>query len=825
MNDIPAKARTARILIVEDSEVQALQLRSVLESNGYEVDRAASAEAAMEMLNGPVPDLIVADFQLPNMNGRELTRQLRMNERTRAVPVLIMTADRRIGERAGLESGADAYIEKSRDSQPLLLRINALLRGQRQSRPQTDIQFRRASVHLVVSSKTQRLHLQELLSREGYDISVSSDPEEILSQPATMTSDCFIVNLLDTKFDGLDACRRLALLRDDLTAASDGRPPFVVMGVGEGKSGGQGTMKEAYAAGCDDVVPSTSDVDLLWLRLRALVRRHLTREATQRLDAERNSAREALEQFRMLVQGVTDYALYMLDPKGLVSTWNAGAERIKGYRGEEIIGRHFSEFYTAEDRDAGEPSRALEKARKDGRYETEAQRVRKDGTRFWAHVVIDPIYSTDGALTGYAKVTRDITERRAAADELQAARDALAHAQKMEAIGQLTGGIAHDFNNMLAGIIGAMSLVRRRISAQRYDEAEKFIDAALTSANRAAALTSRLLAFGRRQTLNIEPVEVNAFIESARILLDRTMGKSIRIETLSETGAADTGSSGVGELWASTDSSQLESAILNLAINARDAMPEGGVLTIETRREAGGPTATDGRVAITVRDTGMGISPDVLAKVFDPFFTTKPVGQGTGLGLSMVYGFVSQSGGEVRIDSAVGVGTEITLFLPTAQRSAPDDRPAVAATQKSSAGETVLVVEDDPQVRMLILEILRDLKYRAVEASDPEQALKALEQHEHIDLMVSDVGLPGMNGRQLAEIARQSRPDLKVLFITGYAAQVAVRNDMLEEGMDMMVKPFALEDLTEKIRAMVVKSDANQSASTMTSESTATSED
>ena len=795
--DVQPKTRTARILVVEDSDVQALQLRSVLESSGYQVDRAASAEAAMELLNDIVPDLIVADFQLPNMNGRELTRQLRLNERTRAVPVLMMTSDKRMGERAGLESGADAYIEKSRDSQPLLLKINALLRGHRQNRPQTDAQFRRASVYLLDSSKTQRILLQELLSREGYDVSVSGDPEEVLTRSSPVKTDCFIVNLLDTKFDGMLACQQLAALRDELIAGHDGRQPFVVMGLGEGKAAGQSTMKAAYAAGCDDVVSSASDIDLLRLRLRALVRRQLAMEETQRLDAERDKAREALEQFRMLVEGVTDYALYMIDPTGRVSTWNAGAERIKGYQSDEIIGRHFSEFYTPEDREAGDPARALEKVRKEGRYETEGERVRKDGTRFWAHVIMDPIYGSNGVLTGYAKITRDITERRAAAEELQSARNALAHAQKMEAIGQLTGGIAHDFNNMLAGIIGAMSLVRRRISTQNYDEAEKFIDAALTSANRAASLTSRLLAFGRRQTLDIQPVEVNAFIASARILLDRAMGENIRIETVS----------GDEELWASTDISQLESAILNLAINARDAMPEGGALKIETLRDPSGPGAKGARIAITVRDTGMGMSPDVLAKVFDPFFTTKPVGQGTGLGLSMVYGFVSQSGGEVRIDSEVGAGTAVTLLLPAAERALQDERPAVAASQNASAGEIVLVVEDDPQVRMLILEVLRDLKYRALEASNPEQALKFLEQPDHIDLMVSDVGLPGMNGRQLAEIARQRRPDLKVLFITGYAAQVAVRNEFLDDGMDMMVKPFALEHLTEKIRAMMLSPD------------------
>jgi PAS domain S-box-containing protein len=516
----------------------------------------------------------------------------------------------------------------------------------------------------------------------------------------------------------------------------------------------------------------------------------LPTEEAERLSVERLSARDTLEQFRILVEGVTDYALYMLDPEGRVTTWNSGAQRIKGYRADEIIGSNFSRFYTEEDREKGESVRALRLAREEGRYETEAQRVRKDGTRFWAHVIIDPIFSKDGALRGYAKITRDITEKKEAQEELQTARAALMHAQKMEAIGQLTGGIAHDFNNMLAGIIGGLNLVKRRIESGRYDEAIRFIEAAQTSANRAASLTSRLLAFGRRQSLDIKPVDVNAVISSMRILLDRTMGENVKTETKLE----------AAELWASTDVNQLESAILNLAINARDAMVGGGVLTIETRKEDGSDPPL---VSITVRDTGTGIPPDVLVNVFEPFFTTKPLGQGTGLGLSMVYGFVNQSGGDVQIESEMGKGTAVILRLPASARDRPADAAPSQSGQTDGLGKTVLVVEDDPQVRMLILEVLRDLRYSAIEASTPDQAIAALDRRQRIDLMVSDVGLPGMNGRQLAEIARTNRPQLKVLFMTGYAAEAAVRRDFLEPGMEMLTKPFSLDALTEKIREMI----------------------
>lgn len=781
---------SARILIVEDSDVQALELRATLEANGYAVTRAASAEAAMDMLARDVPDLIVADYQLPSMSGGELTRQLRLNEQTRAVPVLMITSDVTAGERVGLESGADAYVQKSRDPQALLMRVNALLRGRRHERKDTGGGFRRGSLIVLDSSATGRLHLQSLLARDGYLVTPAPRPQEAERLLREGGADCVVVNLLSADFDGVAACRTLDLLREKIVNETGRGHPFLIIGVGEGRASGEGLLQAAFEAGVDDVIATQADADLLRLRMRALVRRQLVADEAERLESERESARAAAEQFRVLVEGVTDYALYMLDPEGRVSTWNAGAERIKGYAADEVIGESFEIFYPEQDRAAGEPQRALAQARREGRYETEAQRLRKGGRLFWAHVIIDRILDDKGRLRGYAKITRDISEKRHVAEELQEARAALLQAQKMEAIGQLTGGIAHDFNNMLAGIIGALNLVRRRIASGRIDEAEKFIEAAHTSANRAAALTSRLLAFGRRQTLDIQPIDVNAVIASMRILLDRTMGENIHVETIFENEAE----------WASTDVNQLESAILNLAINARDAMSEDGQLTIATRRSADKP----GMIEIVVRDTGVGMTPEILEKVFDPFFTTKPQGQGTGLGLSMVYGFVTQSGGSVDIDSKPGAGAAIRLRLPASAPATAEIKPAARMErQTKAAGEVVLVVEDDPQVRMLILEVLAELKYEAIEAATPEVALESLKSAARIDLMVSDVGLPGMNGRQLAAAARKLRPGLRILFITGYAAEAAVRNEFLEEGMDMLLKPFALDDLTQKIQEMI----------------------
>jgi PAS domain S-box-containing protein len=524
-------------------------------------------------------------------------------------------------------------------------------------------------------------------------------------------------------------------------------------------------------------------------------------DTTDRVRAE-EAAHETEEHFRRLVQSVTDYAIITLDSDGRVKSWNAGAERIKGYSRAEILGENYSCFYTEEDRTAGVPFRALATAAEAGRYESEGWRVRKDGQRFWASVVIDPIRAPDGTLLGFAKVTRDATERRQAQQALEEAREALFHSQKMEAIGQLTGGIAHDFNNMLAGIIGAMELLRRRIRSARYAETDKYIDAAVASANRAAALTARLLAFGRRQSLDVKTVDINAIVSSMLDLLHRTIGETIRVETRLRP-----------DLWpALTDANQMENALLNLAINARDAMPDGGRLTIATDNAQLDQAYVRGieglkpgdYIVLQVTDTGEGMAPETVAKAFEPFFTTKPIGQGTGLGLSMIYGFAKQIGGHVRIVSEVARGTTVLLYMPRSQAARAEGAEEDAAEAPAGAGETVLVVEDDPSVRMLILDILAELGYAAIEAYDSQSALPALESRRRIDLLVTDVGLPGgMNGRQLAERARQLRPGLKTLFITGYAEGAAIRARFLEPGMGLVSKPFTLDGLAAKIREMI----------------------
>ena len=498
------------------------------------------------------------------------------------------------------------------------------------------------------------------------------------------------------------------------------------------------------------------------------------------------------------MQSVTDYAIFMLDSEGYVANWNPGAERIKGYTRAEIIGEHFSRFYTEEDRLAGVPAQALATARREGRLEQENWRIRKDGTRFWANVVIDAIYDERGEVIGFAKVTRDLTERRMVEEKLR-------QSQKMDALGQLTGGIAHDFNNLLTVITGNLEVLGRSLSgaraAQPAPRATRAIAAAMEGARRAAALTQRLLAFSRRQALQPKTIDPNRLVHRTVDMLRRTLGERVTIKTILAPDA--------GRIYA--DPVELENALLNLAVNARDAMPDGGTVTIETANFDGNPLAGgshDGtgapHVLIAVRDTGVGMDRETLAKAFDPFFTTKALGHGTGLGLSQVYGFVEQSGGHVLIDSQPGMGTTVRIFLPrlpaddAAELEADSDTPKFGEARGS---ETILVVEDDDAVRAYSTEVLRELGYHVLEAPNAGAALEILDRQADVHLLFTDIGLPGaMNGRQLSDEARRRRSGLKVLLATGYAGDAIIHAGRLEPGVSLMSKPFSFADLTNRVR-------------------------
>ncbi|PZQ10198.1 MAG: hybrid sensor histidine kinase/response regulator [Ancylobacter novellus] len=390
------------------------------------------------------------------------------------------------------------------------------------------------------------------------------------------------------------------------------------------------------------------------------------------------------------------------------------------------------------------------------------------------------------------RLQTEVAERARAEDQLR-------QAQKMEAVGQLTGGIAHDFNNMLTGVMGSLDIIRRRIASQRLDDIDRFMDAATASAQRAANLTQRLLAFSRRQSLDPQPIDANALVRSLAELLKRTIGETIALDL----DLADD----LPLLVA--DANQLENAIINLAINARDAMPDGGALTVATRTAQRSLSDDDaepaGFVTIAISDTGVGMDEATSKQVFDPFFTTKSIGQGTGLGLSMVYGFANQSGGKVELRSAPGEGTSVVIYLP--EGAAADVVSPAPIREKDASfqgsGETVLVVEDEAAVRQLMREILQELGYETIEAADGREAIPILSSRRRLDLMISDVGLPGMNGRQLAEHARSLRPTLPILFVTGYAERAASRKEFLGENMSMVTKPFTLAIVAQKVHEML----------------------
>jgi PAS domain S-box-containing protein len=527
----------------------------------------------------------------------------------------------------------------------------------------------------------------------------------------------------------------------------------------------------------------------------------ITRDLTERRRAD-EQLRESQEQFRLLIQGVTDYAIFMLDREGRVNSWNAGAERIKGYTLDEIVGRHFSTFYTKEEREAGVPTKSLQKAATDGRWETEGWRVRKDGSRFWAHVVIDAIHNDAGELIGFAKITRDATERKNAERQLEEARVALFQSQKMEAVGQLTGGVAHDFNNLLTVIIGGLDTIVRSKPTDAV-RIRRALEMARHAADRASSLTARLLAFSRKQPLEPTPTALNSLVRNMADLLHRTLGEQIELESVLSP-----------RLWTvEVDQNQLESAILNLAVNARDAMPSGGKLTIETQNTFldESYTATDAEVrpgqyvVICVSDTGSGMSKSTLPRVFEPFFTTKESGRGTGLGLSMVYGFVKQSAGHVTIYSEEGEGTTVKLYFPRHLSSEETSGEVEKKPEYPSASEdeVVLVVEDNADVRAFSVMSLSELGYRVLQAVDAEAALSILRSDQRVDLLFTDVVLPGRSGKVLADESSIARPGLKVLFTTGYSRNAIVHHGRLDPGVRLLQKPFTFDQLAIRVRELL----------------------
>jgi len=494
--------------------------------------------------------------------------------------------------------------------------------------------------------------------------------------------------------------------------------------------------------------------------------------------------------------------------------------RLTGYSREEILGNN-CRFLQGPETDPATVDRIRTAIAAREPIEVDICNHTKDGRLFWNRLLIAPVHDANSTLAYFfanqydvtlerenlAARTRELAEAndklRAEAAERERVEEVLRQAQKMEAVGQLTGGIAHDFNNLLTGIMGSLELLQNRLAQGRLTDLDRYITAAQGAGKRAAALTHRLLAFSRRQTLAPKPTDVNRLVTGMEEMIRRTVGPEIAVEVVA-----------AGGLWTTlVDPNQLENALLNLCINARDAMPEGGRLTIETgnrwldARAAQDRDAAPGQyVTLCVSDTGTGMTPEVIRRAFDPFFTTKPTGMGTGLGLSMIHGFVGQSGGQARIYSELGQGTMVCLYLPRhlGETEAVEETTDLAGAPRAEAGETVLVVDDEPTVRMLVSDVLEDLGYTAIEATDGRAGLQVLRSDARIDLLVTDVGLPGgMNGRQVADAGQALRPGLKVLFITGYAENAVLSHGHLDPGMHVMTKPFTMDALASRIKELI----------------------
>ncbi|MBK5476389.1 PAS domain S-box protein [Pseudomonas sp. TH21] len=519
----------------------------------------------------------------------------------------------------------------------------------------------------------------------------------------------------------------------------------------------------------------------------------VTRDLTERRAAEQ-ALRQSEQQFSLLVQGVTDYALYMLDPNGIITTWNAGAQRIKGYEPAEVIGRHYSMFFQADDVANHVPQRALATVVSEGRYEGQGWRVRKDGTRFLVHVVIDPIRNEQGELIGYAKITRDVTESVQAQQEIKETREALFQAQKMESLGQLTGGIAHDFNNLLMVILGSLELARKRVPQD--SKVQSLLNNAIAGAQRGATLTQRMLAFARRQELDPQPVDVGGLIRNMSDLLCRMLGAGIRVDTQFPLVLRPV----------LVDMSQLEMAVMNLVINARDAMGGEGRILISAREDSfpGSPPGSDRLICIAVIDTGPGMSEATLQRAMEPFFTTKGAGKGTGLGLSMVHGLAAQSKGHFVLKSVVGEGTRAELWLPVAEvHSSPAATEPVSTQSPPDTFHVqpldILLVDDDPLVLISTGAMLEDLGHRVTPAAGGQAALACLTQGERFDLVITDMAMPEMNGVELANTLEQLFPALPIILSSGFA-EVAVD---LKSALTRLPKPFDQSALARVIADML----------------------
>lgn len=667
---------------------------------------------------------------------------------------------------------------------------------------------------LVVNDVPDQLALMEQILRQaGYEVLTASGGREGIDlaeerRPAMVVSD---VSMPDV--DGFELCRLLRANQELRTT-----PILLVSALRKDAAG----VVEGLQTGADDYLEAPYDPMVLVARAARLLEQRqgneelgrrinertaqleATNHALEREIAERKQTeqkfRESEELYRLLVEGIRDYAIFMLDTEGRVASWNQGAERIKGYRAEEIVGQHFSRFYTAEDMESGKPQMELRVASEDGRYEEEGWRVRKDGTRFFANVLITALRDDAGQLHGFTKVTRDITERKQTEEALRLAEEQLRQSQKLEAIGQLAGGIAHDFNNLLTAILGQSDLILRRLEGD--SPLRQKIEGIKKAGNRAALLTYQLLAFSRKQILQPEVLDLNAIISEMGKILQRLIEENIDINLMLDPL--------LGRVKA--DPGQISQIIINLIVNARDAMPRGGRITVETQNvylnEEYASSHTSVRpgyyILLAISDTGMGIDAETQKHIFEPFFTTKGDGKGTGLGLSTVYGIVKQSGGNIWVYSEVGRGTTFKIYLPRVEGAVETAEAVVASDDLPRGAETILLVEDEEGVRELAREILESSGYKVLEAANGAEAVTICDDDDcSIDLLITDVVMPHMDGRQVAERLTAIRPQLRVLFMSGYTENAIVHHGVLDKGANFIAKPFSAEDLARKVRELL----------------------
>jgi PAS domain S-box-containing protein len=579
-------------------------------------------------------------------------------------------------------------------------------------------------------------------------------------------------------FDQTNAVRYLAVVAEDITARRDA----------------EDNQSREHRKLVDTVHERTASLETTREALNAEIeQRKRVEEALRRDIAERRKTQEALLEsewrFQTVIQGITDYAIFMLDQDGCITNWNVGAQRIHQYPTAEVLGRHFSRFYSEEEQQAGEPARTLQVAAYEGKYAFEGWRVRQDKSKFWASVVIEAIRDEAGTLAGFVHITRDVTERREAQVSLERAQEQLAQSQKMEALGQLTGSIAHDFNNLLMIVSGHAQLLRRRLSDPKQLQA---IDAVNSAANRGTSLTRQLLAFSRRQPINPVITDLKERVEAVHEMLVGSLRGNIQLNCEI---AAD--------VWpVEVDIAELELALVNIAVNARDAMPGGGVITLSaanvTLQKSDRVEQLEGDfVALAMTDTGVGIAPDVLPRIFEPFFTTKALGKGTGLGLSQVYGFSQQSGGAVVATSSAGRGTTVTIYLPRKHATLVRAAETPPAQPIVSGDGTVLMVEDNPDVADVTASLLEQLGYRVVRANNAMDALSRLQRGDKVILVFSDIVMPGgMNGIALAQEIRNRYPRLPVLLTSGYSDAAPAAASQFR----ILRKPFQLQALEKAIR-------------------------